>query len=152
MKTFAQVLAFCLLCLGSSFGNADDRPNVVMIISDDHAWTDYGFMGHKVVQTPNIDRLAKSSLTFRRGYVTSSLCCPSLASIITGKYPHQHKITSNDPPIPVGMTNAEFNRSPLFQDGRERMNKHMEACVTLPKLLKENGYLSLQTGKWWQGN
>ena len=152
MKTFAQVLAFCLLSLGSSFGNADDRPNVVMIISDDHAWTDYGFMGHKVVQTPNIDRLAKSSLTFRRGYVTSSLCCPSLASIITGKYPHQHKITSNDPPIPVGMTNAEFNRSPLFQDGRERMNKHMEACVTLPKLLKENGYLSLQTGKWWQGN
>ena len=129
-----------------------DRPNVVMIISDDHAWTDYGFMGHKVVQTPNIDRLAKSSLTFRRGYVTSSLCCPSLASIITGKYPHQHKITSNDPPVPAGMTNADFNRSPEFQKERERMNKHMEAVVTLPKLLKENGYQSLQTGKWWQGD
>lgn len=129
-----------------------DRPNVVMIISDDHAWTDYGFMGHKVVQTPNIDRLAKSSLTFRRGYVTSSLCCPSLASIITGKYPHQHKITSNDPPVPQGMTNADFNRSPEFQKERERMNKHMEAVVTLPRLLKENGYQSLQTGKWWQGD
>ena len=152
MKTLTQVFAFCFLFLGSSFGKADDRPNVVMIISDDHAWTDYGFMGHKVVQTPNIDRLAKSGLTFRRGYVTSSLCCPSLASIITGKYPHQHKITSNDPPIPTGMTNAEFNRSPLFQEGRERMNKHMEACVTLPRLLKENGYQSLQTGKWWQGD
>jgi arylsulfatase A-like enzyme len=152
MKTLTHVLAFCLLCLGSSFGHAEDRPNVVLIISDDHAWTDYGFMGHKFVQTPNIDRLAKSSLTFRRGYVTSSLCCPSLASIITGKYPHQHKITSNDPPIPAGMSNAEFNRSPLFQEGRERMNKHMESCVTLPRLLKENGYLSLQTGKWWQGD
>ncbi|MCY2982845.1 MAG: sulfatase [Planctomycetota bacterium] len=152
MKTFAQIVAICLLFVGNSKGNADDRPNVVMIISDDHAWTDYGFMGHKVVQTPNIDRLAKSGLTFRRGYVTSSLCCPSLASIITGMYPHQHKITSNDPPIPEGMTNAEFNRSPLFQEGRERMNKHMEACVTLPRLLKENGYQSLQTGKWWQGD
>lgn len=152
MKTLAQLVAICLLIVGNSSGRADDRPNVVMIISDDHAWTDYGFMGHNVVQTPNIDRLAKSSLTFRRGYVTSSLCCPSLASIITGMYPHQHKITSNDPPIPAGMTNAEFNRSPLFQEGRERMNKHMEACVTLPRLLKENGYQSLQTGKWWQGD
>lgn len=152
MKTLAQILAVCLLILGNSLGRANDRPNVVMIISDDHAWTDYGFMGHSVVQTPNIDRLAQNSLTFRRGYVTSSLCCPSLASIITGKYPHQHKITSNDPPIPAGMTNAEFNRSPLFQEGRERMNKHMETCITLPRLLKENGYQSLQTGKWWQGD
>jgi len=138
--------------MAGSLGHADDRTNVVMIISDDHAWTDYGFMGHQVVQTPNIDRLAQNSLTFRHGYVTSSLCCPSLASIITGKYPHQHKITSNDPPIPSGMTNAEFNRSPLFQQGRERMNKHLEACSTLPRLLKENGYQSLQTGKWWQGD
>jgi len=152
MRTLARIIAVFLLLMAASRGNAGDRPNVVMIISDDHAWTDYGFMGHQVVQTPNIDRLAQNSLTFRRGYVTSSLCCPSLASIITGKYPHQHKITSNDPPIPEGMTNSEFNRSPLFQQGRERMNKHIEACVTLPRLLKENGYQSLQTGKWWQGD
>ena len=152
MKTIARFIAICFagLVLNPLYGQ--DRPNVVMIISDDHAWTDYGFMGHTVVQTPNIDRLAKSSLTFRRGYVTSSLCCPSLASIITGKYPHQHKITSNDPPVPQGMTNADFNRSPEFQKERERMNKHMEAVVTLPRLLKENGYQSLQTGKWWQGD
>lgn len=152
MKTLAGLLAACLLCVGILSSHAADRPNVVMIISDDHAWTDYGFMGHKIIQTPNIDRLAQNSLTFRRGYVTSSLCCPSLASIITGMYPHQNKITSNDPPIPVGMTNAEFNRSPEFQRERERMNKYLESCVTLPKLLKENGYLSLQTGKWWQGH
>ncbi len=152
MKAIAFLIVCVLFCLASNALFADDRPNVVMIISDDHAWTDYGFMGHKVIQTPNIDRLAKGSLTFRRGYVTSSLCCPSLASIITGLYPHQNKITSNDPPIPAGMTNAVFNRSPEFQKGRERMNKHLEECVTLPKLLKENGYLSLQTGKWWQGD
>ncbi len=152
MKTIAGFIAvfFAGLVLNPIYGQ--DRPNVVMIVSDDHAWTDYGFMGHKIVQTPNIDRLANSSLTFRRGYVTSSLCCPSLASIITGKYPHQHKITSNDPPIPQGMAPAAFNRSPEFQKERERMNKHMEAVVTLPRLLKENGYQSLQTGKWWQGD
>ena len=152
MKTLTKFVAVCFFCLVLKPLYAEDRPNIVMIISDDHAWTDYGFMGHKIVQTPNIDRLAQSSLTFRRGYVTSSLCCPSLASIITGKYPHQHKITSNDPPVPAGMTNVAFNRSPEFQQGRERMNKHMEAVVTLPKLLKLNGYQSLQTGKWWQGD
>ena len=152
LKTLTKFIAACFFCLVLNPLYAEDRPNIVMIISDDHAWTDYGFMGHKIVQTPNIDRLAQNSLTFRRGYVTSSLCCPSLASIITGMYPHQHKITSNDPPVPAGMTNAAFNRSPEFQQGRERMNKHMESVVTLPKLLKENGYQSLQTGKWWQGD
>src|SRR5688500_17810043 len=77
----------------------ESPPNIVMIISDDHAWTDYGFMGHPHIQTPNIDKLASQSLTFRRGYVTSSLCCPSLATVLTGMYPHQHRITSNDPPL-----------------------------------------------------
>ncbi len=152
LKTLASLVAALPFVIGHFPTLADERPNVVMIISDDHAWTDYGFMGHKIVQTPNIDRLAQNSLTFRHGYVTSSLCCPSLASIITGKYPHQHKITSNDPPLPAGMTSAAFNRSPEFQQGRERMNKHLEGCVTLPMLLKENGYQSLQTGKWWQGD
>src|SRR5689334_20617587 len=72
------------------------RPNIVMIVSDDHGWSDYSFMGHQHVRTPNIDRLAGESLTFTRGYVPSSLCCPSLASIVTGLYPHQHGITGND--------------------------------------------------------
>ena len=121
--TLARLLVVCYLSLGCMPIHADDRPNVVMIISDDHAWTDYGFMGHKTIQTPNLDRLAQNSLTFRRGYVTSSLCCPSLASMITGMYPHQHKITSNDPPIPAGMTNAVFNRSPEFEQRRHGCNQ-----------------------------
>ena len=131
---------------------AADRPNVVFIISDDHAWTDYGFMGHLAIRTPNLDRLARESLTFRRGYVTSSLCCPSLASIITGQYPHQHKVTSNDPPIPAGVSPRDFHRSPAFAAGREVMNAHLDAAGTLPKLLGEHGYLSFQSGKWWQGH
>ena len=152
MKLTLCLIAWIAVILLPCEGIAVDRPNVVMIISDDHAWTDYGFMGHPHIQTPNIDALARSSLTFPRGYVTSSLCCPSLASMITGRYPHQHKVTSNDPPIPKGMTNQEFNRSPLFQAGRERMNLHLESAKTLPTLLKTAGYRSLQTGKWWQGH
>ena len=95
-------------------------PNVVLIISDDHHWGDYGFMGHPHIQTPHLDRLAAEGLTFRRGYVPSSLCCPSLASIITGRYPHEHLITGNDPPRPAGMKDADFYASDAFKQGRCR--------------------------------
>ncbi len=147
---FLSLFLFCGLLGGGSLLAAP--PNVVMIISDDHAWTDYGFMGHPHIQTPNIDRLAASSLTFKRGYVPSSLCCPSLATIMTGLYPHQHKITSNDPPQVPGLSNQEYHRSEAFLQGRERMNEHMRSVPTLARTLSENGYLTLQTGKWWQGD
>lgn len=131
---------------------ATPPPNVVLIISDDHAWTDYSFMGHPHIKTPRLDKLHSESLVFRRGYVPSPLCCPSLASIITGRYPHDHKITSNDPPIPDGMKPGTFQRSEVFRAGREIMNRHLERVATLPRLLSQKGYLSLQTGKWWQGH
>ena len=136
-----------------SNGNSSaSPPNIVLIISDDQGWGDFSFMGHPHIKTPNLDRLASESLTFTRGYVPSSLCCPSLASIITGLYPHQHKITGNDPLGPPGMKPAAFRQSAAFQEGREIMNRHLEAVPTLPRLLAEDGYVSLQTGKWWQGN
>lgn len=140
------------LGLALSFSLRAAPPNVVMIISDDQAWTDYSFMGHPHIQTPNIDQLAGQSLTFTRGYVPASLCCPSLASIITGRYPHQHKVTSNDPPIPAGMANREFQKSKAFTEGRDVANKFMDSQPTLARLLVQHGYLALQTGKWWQGH
>lgn len=144
-------LLFGFFCCLISFA-AEPKPNVLFIVSDDQGWSDYSFMGHPHIRTPNLDRLASQSLLFKRGYVPSPLCCPSLASIITGLYPHQHKITSNDPPIPLGMKPGEFQKSRAFSDGREVMNRHMEAVPTLPRTLSTHGYLSLQTGKWWQGD
>ena len=149
MCWFKALLAVTfLICAVGSPSNAESPkspPNVVLIVSDDQAWTDYGFMGHPHIQTPRLDHLARESLVFRRGYVTSSLCCPSLASLITGKYPHQHKITSNDPP--GGQKDKE-----TFATGRETMARFMDAQPTLPRLLTGAGYLTLQTGKWWQGD
>ncbi len=95
-------------------------PNVVLIIADDMGWTDYGFMGHPQVRTPRLDRLASQSVTYRRGYVTTSLCSPSLASILTGRYPHQHAITGNDPPLPPGIDEAAARRDPRFLAARRR--------------------------------
>jgi uncharacterized sulfatase len=112
-------------------------PNVVLIVSDDQAWTDFGFMKHPAIRTPHLDRLAARSAVFRRGYVPTSLCRPSLATLITGLYPHQHGITGNDPP-------AGTDRSAML--------KHIRSVPTLPRLLAAKGYRSFQSGKWWEGN
>ncbi|MFO0815732.1 MAG: sulfatase-like hydrolase/transferase [Gemmatales bacterium] len=128
------------------------EPNIVFIVGDDQAWTDYGFMGHPAICTPHLDKLASQSLVFTRGYVPTSLCRASLATMITGLFPHQHKITSNDPPLPPGKNSAEANKDPGYQAQRLAMQKLFEQSPTLPKLLAAKGYVSLQTGKWWEGN
>ena len=127
-------------------------PNVVLILSDDQHWSDYGFMGHEHLQTPALDRLASESLVFRRGYVPFSLCCPSLASLITGRYPHEHLIVGNDPPETHGISRRSPEGQKLFEAGRKEMTKRFSKWPTLPKLLGEHGFRSLQTGKWWQGH
>ena len=137
---------------GVAVGGAIQAPNVLLIVADDQAWTDYGFMGHPHVRTPRLDRLASESLVFPRGYVPASLCCPSLASILTGRYPHQHRVVCNDPPRPKGQPAQAFYRSQAYRDGRERMARFMEETPTLPRWLGREGYLSFQSGKWWQGH
>jgi arylsulfatase A-like enzyme len=137
---------------GSSGSAVAAPPNVVLIVGDDQAYGDFSFMGHPQIQTPRIDRLAAESLTFRNGYVPSSLCRPSLATILTGLYPHQHKIFSNDPPGPKGSAAGKPTRGPDFVKMRERQIAHIDDAPTLPRLLGRAGYLSFQTGKWWEGN
>ncbi len=131
---------------------ANDLPNVVLIISDDQGWTDYGFMGHPHIQTPHLDRLASEGLTFTRGYVTAPLCRPSLASIITGLYPHQHGITGNDPAVQTEEPRYGKSWSQKRTEVNETLVRNIETHPTLPRLLGRLGYLSLQTGKWWEGH
>jgi uncharacterized sulfatase len=125
-------------------------PNIVFILSDDQSYTDYSFMGHKHIQTPNIDKMADEALTFTRGYVPTSLCSPSLATIITGKYPRHHNILGNDWVYERAEDRAENmkNRSAAYAHVIEEFKEQL----TLPEMLKEKGYLSFQTGKWWHGS
>lgn len=148
-----------ILLVATLFGpalraDADDKPppNIVLIIADDMAWTDYSFMGHPQIRTPRLDRLAGQGVAFRRGYVTTSLCSPSLASILTGRYPHEHRITSNDPPLPPGKDPSATRNDPQFLAARQEMIKAFDDMPTLPRLLASKGYLSFQSGKWWGGS
>jgi arylsulfatase A-like enzyme len=148
MTRFVSIVAvfFC-----ATMANAAP-PNVVLIIGDDQAWTDYGFMGHKQIKTPHLDKLASQSLVFPRGYVPSSLCRASLATMITGLYPHQHLITSNDPPLPAGLGQGAAMKNETYLKDRARMITNFEKSANLAKLLGEAGYVSHQSGKWWEGN
>ncbi|SFH00580.1 sulfatase family protein [Pedobacter insulae] len=74
---------------------AQQKPNIVIIVSDDHAYQAIGAYGSKIAKTPNIDRIAKEGVTFNKGYVTNSICGPSRAVILTGKYSHKNGFKDN---------------------------------------------------------
>ncbi len=114
------------------------RPNVILIISDDQGYGDYGFMGNAQVRTPHLDRIAAESLLYTRGYVMP-VCSPSLASLLTGQLPHAHGITGND------LLGAKTRRGQRDALAAQLLGN----TLLLPKALTEAGYLTFQTGKLW---
>lgn len=148
MKTFTILLASMALLAGE-----EKKPNILLLLSDDQAWTDYRFIGHPEIDTPALDRLAANSLTFTRGYTPVPLCRPSLASILTGLHPHQHGVTGNDPALPDPKANPQRERSnPKYSALYESITQEWRKRPNWVRSLKEAGYRSLQTGKWWEGN
>ncbi len=107
--------------------HAADRPNIVFIFSDDHAYqavSAYGGPLANIAPTPHIDRLAREGITFDRCFVCNSLCGPSRATVLTGKYSHKNGFYSNG--------------GDVF-DGSQ---------TTFPKLLQKVGYQTAVIGKW----
>ena len=82
------ILRHGLILILAVSGLAAERPNMVYIISDDQTWSDFGFMGNERVHTPTLDKLAAQSLRFPNAYLPSSVCRPSLVTLLTGLYPH----------------------------------------------------------------
>ncbi len=106
-----------------------NRPNVVVIVSDDHRADLMGCMGHPIIKTPNMDRLASEGLLFENAFATSGVCSPSRGSILTGKYSHQ----AGTPRIV--WTNNTFR-------AQER---------PFPTRLHDAGYHAAHIGKWHLG-
>ncbi|MEE2639831.1 MAG: sulfatase-like hydrolase/transferase [Planctomycetota bacterium] len=144
MNLFRYSAVFLLAgfgCAATALATDESRPNVVLILGDDQAWKDYGFMGHPDIRTPNLDRLAARSLVFERGYVASPLCRPSLASMITGLFPFQHGVTGND-------VDGRNDRAALDVPLRRQFHQH----PGFVRELTSKGYLAHQSGKWWEGS
>ncbi len=144
VRFFSACLVFTLLAQAAV---AADKPNIILILSDDQAWTDFGFMNHSAIETPNLDRLAKESVLFKRGYVPTALCRPSLMTLVTGHYAYRHGVTGNDPSPKYAQRGSE-----KYNARRAKLISYIDRFETLPELLAEQGYVSHQSGKWWEGN
>jgi arylsulfatase A-like enzyme len=123
MRSF-NILCFCFLLLWSHLLNAQQRPNILIIVSDDHAFQTIGAYGSKLMKTPAIDRIASEGARFDKAYVTNSICGPSRAVILTGKYSHKNGFMDNE--------NSSF-------DGSQN---------TFIKELTKGGYQTAWIGKW----
>lgn len=153
-RTYFMLAILLLACVNpiADRSACGDQPNVVFILSDDQSWGDFGFMGHPHIKTPNIDQLATAGTLYERGYVTAPLCRPSLASLVTGLYPHQTGIRGNDPLLPNGMHRQDKEAQPLSGKLRAQMTAPMKDLPSFVRQLKDAGYATLETGKWWEGN
>lgn len=127
------------------------RLNVVLILADDQSYRDFGFMGNELVHTPNIDQLAAQSARYPNGYVPMSVCRPSLATLLTGLYPHQHAIHFNHPPPGLGAMRRTMS-GPQYHAARATTDYLIQNVPTLPGILADHGYACLQTGKHWEGS
>ena len=140
MKEILVALVLLLAVTIPIFSAETAKPNVILIISDDHGFNDYGFMGHEIVKTPHLDRMAEESLVYPRGYVMP-VCSPTLACLLTGKMPSVNGITGND---------LSDGRSKPGQRDALAARLHANSLM-LPKAVTEAGYLTFQTGKLWNG-
>lgn len=122
MLRYLTLCTLALLSIGST-PFPPERPNILFIMSDDHAQQAISSYGGTLVQTPNIDRLAKEGAIFENSFVTNSICAPSRAVLLTGKYSHLNGV----------------------RDNRDTFDG---AQTTFPKLLRQAGYHTAIVGKW----
>ncbi len=153
LNTQSIVLLVCLLFGLAHVHAADEakrRPNIVFILADDLGWRDLSNEGSTYYESPHIDRIAAAGMKFTRGYATCQVCSPSRASILTGKYPPNH-----------GITTWIGDASGKVWSGRGRHDSHLPAEydrnlraseITLAEVLRENGYRTFFAGKWHLGS
>jgi len=129
MKAMGIGMASLVLpsCMYAQKESRDERrPNVIFILADDHRFDAMGFMGHPFIETPNMDRMARDGVHLANACVTTSLCSPSRASILTGLYAHNHGVIDNYNPV-------------------------SESLRFFPEYLQRGGYETAFVGKWHMG-
>ncbi|MET2984304.1 sulfatase [Aureibaculum conchae] len=145
MKKLVVLLAFLLFF--SCNKNKDEKkeetvkPNIVLINIDDLGWKDLSFMGNDYFETPNLDALSKEGMVFTNGYASAANCAPSRANLMTGQWPQRHGIYT------VG--NSDRGKSKFRKlIPTKNTTTLVDSFLTLPEVLKNNGYATAHAGKW----
>ncbi|GJM64278.1 sulfatase-like hydrolase/transferase [Persicobacter diffluens] len=136
---FFLALLFLPLCFSA---RAEKKPNIVLIICDDAGFADFGFQGSKIMKTPHLDKACASGVRFAEGYVTSAVCAPSRAGIITGRYQQRFGY-------------EQINIIGYMDKNSALKGENMglpESEKTLANYLKEAGYATGFFGKWHLGD
>lgn len=134
------VFALMLGLVGTGV-RAQAKPNIVLIVSDDAGYSDFGFQGSKIMKTPYLDELAKQGVKFEQAYVTAAVCGPSRAGLLTGKYQERFGFEENNVP-------GYMVKSCLADDD---MGLPLDQ-KTMGNYLKDLGYKTAIFGKWHMGS
>ena len=128
-----HLLSLFLISFVSPLFGAETKPNIIFILSDDLAQGDVGCYGQKLIQTPNLDRMAAEGVRFTQGYCGTTVCAPSRTSLLTGLHSGHAPIRANREIQPEG-------QKPL-----------PEETVTVAQILQSEGYATACMGKWGMG-
>ena len=117
------------------------KPNVILFLIDDLGWSDLSLTGSKFHETPNVDRLAKEGAFFSDAYAASSVCSPTRASILTGKYPSRIKMTY--------ISGTSGPKGPGYQLNAPKIVGNINSKdITLAEALRSHKYKTVHIGKW----
>lgn len=116
-------------CASAQAASSKTRPDVVFVLLDDMRWDGFGFMNHPFVKTPNLDKLRAEGAMMANAFVTTSICCPSRATFLTGTYANRHGVIDNE--------TSEYN-----PDVTPPVTKYLQAV----------GYTTAMIGKWHMAN
>lgn len=156
MQSVISTICFGIIILlftacSNNLDEAKAKANVVFILVDDLGWKDVGCYGSDFYQTPNVDKLAQAGVSFVNGYAACTVCSPTRASIMTGKYPARINCTDWIEGHKMPLAKLQIPDWTMYMDTSE---------VTLAEVFKLNGYATAHIGKWhlgedtiyWPGN
>jgi arylsulfatase A-like enzyme len=138
-RIICALLAVFFAATVSAQNKACVKPNVIVIISDDAGYIDFGCYGGRQIPTPNIDAIAKQGVRFTDAYVSASVCAPSRAGILTGRYQQRFGFEHNT----SNLTAPGYQITDVGMDPAER---------TIGDEMQANGYKTIAIGKWHQGD
>ncbi len=147
-------LFIILIATISSLAQADERPNIILLLADDLGWSALGCYGSTFYETPNLDRLADEGVRFTAAFSAAANCAPSRASLLSGQYTPKHRVMyvgPGDYQEKYKKSNGDLKKFPMIQPRGETELPARDTVENLAENLQASGYRTAMFGKWHLG-